>query len=319
MLALAAPLYTLIRTIPLGPPARWDYLSLDDATGDVLVAHANHTDIVDPRAGRVIARLGPLDGAHGQFVAPNGDIFADSGKSGTVSVFDGRSHLLKKTLKAAPDADGMTDDPVHHTLVVVAGDAKSATLIDTKTEAVRARVALPGEPEAPAADGAGNVYINIASTSHVVKLDIAAGKLTADYAVPMCQSPHGIAVDAATHRVFTTCRNKRLVAIDTQTGRVSQTLPIGAGTDFAAIDLARHRVFSSNGAGSLSIFAESATGTLTKLAEMPTEPGARTMTLDPATGTLYLVTATKAGTPAPSHWPRYKPGTVRLLAYAPTS
>ncbi len=315
--ALAAPLYTLSRTIPLGPPDHWDYLTFDPASGDVLVAHANHTDIVDPRAGKIIARLGPLDGAHGQFVAANGDIFADSGEAGTVSVFDGKTHALKKTLKAAADADGMTYDPVHHTLVVVAGDAKSAFLIDTDTETVRGRVALPGKPEAPGADGIGHVYINIASTGHVVKLDPGTDKLTADYAVPMCQSPHGIAVDAATNRVFTSCRNKRLVVIDTKSGRVTQTLPIAAGTDFADIDPVRHRVFSSNGSGSLSIFAEDSQGHLTKRAEMPTEVGARTMAVDPKSGTLFLVTATPDGKPAPGHWPGYKPGTVRLLVYTP--
>ncbi len=315
--ALGAPLYTLSGTIPLGAPDHWDYLSCDEPTGHVLVAHADHTDVIDPHAGKILARLGGLDGAHGQFVAPNGDIFADSGRAGTVSVFNGKTLALRKTLRVPRDADGMTYDPVHHTLVVVAGDAKSATLIDTVSETVRETIALPGKPEAPGSDGAGTVYINIASTSHVVKLDIAAGRLTADYAVPMCQSPHGIAVDAATHRVFTSCRNNRLVVIDTASGRVTQTLPIASGTDFALIDLARHRVFSANGAGSLSIFAESPIGTLRKLAEMQTEPGARTMTLDPSTGTLYLVTATPAGQPAPGQWPSYLPGSVRLLIYKP--
>jgi YVTN family beta-propeller protein len=313
----AAPSFTT-RSIALGAPDRWDYLSFDAETGHVLIAHGDHTDVVDPDSDTIVGKLAPLQGAHGQ-VATAGAIYADSGQTGTVTAFDRRSLRPLKTLAAGKDADGMAYDPAHRVVVVMDGDPGTATLIDTATNTVRATVSLGGEPEFAAADGAGHVFINLASTSQVAVLDVGGNTVTARFDIPDCQSPHGAAMDPRTHRLFVSCKNAKLVVLNTAGGAELQSLPIGRGTDAAAFDPRRRLVFSSNGSGSLSIFQESSAGALTKLTEMPTAPGARTMAVDPATGRVFLVTADEAGTPAPGQRPTFKPGTTRLLVLTPAS
>jgi hypothetical protein len=82
-----------------------------------------------------------------------------------------------------------------------------------------------------------------------------------------------------------------MVVIDADNGRQIASLPIGARTDGAAFDSRRRRVFSSNGDGTLTVIAEKGPNSFVVLGTIPTMLGARTMTLDPKSGRLYLVAA----------------------------
>ena len=317
----APPAYAVTRTLALSDPDRWDYVSFDAASHRVFVAHADHTDVLDARSGAVLGKLAGLDGAHGQAVASDGTIWADSGKSGKVTAYDPKTFAAIATLPAGVGADGMIADPSGARIVVLNGNGQSATILDTATRRVAATVALGGSPEFAAADAAGHLYVNIASTKEVVAVDLASARVTARYAVPDCTSPHGLTMDARTRRLFTTCVNARLLVLDADSGRVLQNLPIGHGTDAAVFDPVRRLVFSSNGDGTLSIFHEDDHGVLAPLGDVATQPGARTMAVDPASGRVFLVTAELQGTqPAPVggrvHY-AFKPGSVRLLFLDP--
>ncbi|MDE8343747.1 MAG: hypothetical protein POG24_08000 [Acidocella sp.] len=315
---LAAPAYHLAGTVTLPHAGGWDYLTFDPTSGHVLVAEGDQTTVIDPAHG-VVGALEGLSGAHGQVVA-NGAIWSDSGEAGTVTMFDAASYKRLAVIPATGDADGMTYDASTGLLGVAGGDSQSLALIDTKTRSRRAVVALGAEPEGPASDGHGSFYVNLASANAVAKVDEASAKLVARYAIPDCHRPHGIAVDPVAGRVFVSCVNAKLVAIDTASGHEVQRLPIGLGTDAATIDTGRHLVFSSNGiAGTLSVFREAADGTLSKLAEVKTRTGARTLAEDPASGRVFSVTATTIGKRVPGHYPDYVAGSKRLLIYAPAS
>jgi DNA-binding beta-propeller fold protein YncE len=315
----APPSYRVTRRVALGAPQGWDYLTFDPATGHVLVAHATQTDIVDQRSGRIVGRLAGLRGAHGQVVYPaTGEIFADSGQTGTVTVFDPRTLAAVKTLPAGKDADGVVYEPAHHLVVVLDGDGDSATLIDAASKRVTATVKLGGDPEFGAVDGRGGLYVNITSTGEIVRIDTATASVTARFAIPGCDSPHGLAIDPITDRLFTTCLNAKLMVVDAASGKVLQTLAIGHGSDAAAFDPVRRRIFSSNGDGTLSVLQEAADGTVTALGEVKTARGARTMAIDPGTGRIFLVTADVQGETPPSRpggRPHliFTPGTVTLL------
>lgn len=323
VLALAPPVvsqaasYTITRSIPLGTPDHWDYLSFDPASGDVLVAHGDHTDIVDPKAGRVVRRLQGLQEAHGTVAAPFGMIFADSGATGTVAVFSRARDTPINVIPAGKDADAEIYEPTHRLVVVMNDAPQTVTLIDTASETVRATLPLGGVPEFAAADGMGLIYVNLASTGQVAVLDVATNRVTRRFAVPGCVSPHGLAVDPKNGRLFVSCRNQKLVVLDAHHGTALQTLKIGAGTDTAVFDPVHHLVFSSNNDGSLSIFAESADGVLTAQAAQPTEAGARTMATDPASGRVFLVTGVATGPAVPGHYLTFKPGSVKLLVLDP--
>jgi hypothetical protein len=107
--------------------------------------------------------------------------------------------------------------------------------------------------------------------------------------------------------------------VDADSGKVLATLPIGAGVDGNAFDPGAGLAFSSNGDGSLTV-VDAASAPPRVLENVTTEPGARTLTLDPATHRVYLVTAKYGPRPAPTATePRPRPptipGTFVLLVY----
>ena len=318
----AAPSYTISKTVPLGAPDKWDYVTFDAASHRVFVAHSDHTDVIDAATGAVLGKLAEVNGAHGQAVAADGAIWAVNGKTANVTAHDPKTFKAVTTLPAQLDADGAIVDPSGKTLVVLNGDGESATLIDTVSRTVHANIKLGGAPEFAAADTAGHLYINIASTREIAAVDMQAGRVTGRYAVPDCLSPHGLAMDPKSRRLFTSCENTKLQVVDADTGQVLQSLPIGHGTDAAGFDPMRNLVYSSNSDGTLSVFHEDG-GKLTALGNVQTPPGARTMAVDPSNGRVFLVTADLAATqPAPEggriHY-SYKPGTVKLLFLDPTA
>jgi DNA-binding beta-propeller fold protein YncE len=86
-----------------------------------------------------------------------------------------------------------------------------------------------------------------------------------------------------------------MAVLDFITGKVIAKPDIGDGPDAAGFDPGSKLAFSSNGEGTLSVVDGT---TFKTIQTLKTEPRARTMALDPATGKVYLVTA-KFG-PAPA-------------------
>jgi len=116
----------------------------------------------------------------------------------------------------------------------------------------------------------------------------------------------------------------KMVILNTDTGAIVATVPIGAGTDAAAFDPARKLAFSSNGDGTLSVIREKDANTFVALAPIKTAISARTMTIDPKTGRLFLAAAdiAKIDPPAaPGGRPHveFVPGSLKLLVFDPSN
>ncbi|PZR72154.1 MAG: hypothetical protein DLM52_13445, partial [Chthoniobacterales bacterium] len=92
------------------------------------------------------------------------------------------------------------------------------------------------------------------------------------------------------HRLFAGCSNKLLVMLDSTSGKVLATAPIGSGVDACAFDETSGNVFASCGDGTLTIARVE--GTKLKVVQtLQTERGARTIALDPVTHHIYTATA----------------------------
>src|SRR5262249_21999724 len=93
----------------------------------------------------------------------------------------------------------------------------------------------------------------------------------------------GIALDARHHRLFSGCHNKMMTMLDTESGKLVDTVPIGAGVDGCAFDDSMQFAFASCGDGTTTIAKEEAPNKLAVVQILKTERGARTMALDPQT------------------------------------
>jgi hypothetical protein len=89
-----------------------------------------------------------------------------------------------------------------------------------------------------------------------------------------------------------------MAVVDANSGKTLANPAIGDGPDAARYDAARKLAFSSNGGGTLTII-DAGKDSYPVLQNLATQRGARTMTLDSATGRIYLATATFGERPAP--------------------
>ncbi len=281
--------YEFTGDISLGAPNFNDYLTFDAASRRLYVSHVDRVTVVDVGSRTVVGSVAPLKDSHGMAIVPKlGKGYADSGDDAVVKVFNLSDLKIIKQIKVSVDADGMIFDEYTNTVLVVAGDSKNLTVINPADDTVTHTVTLPGKPEFFAVDGAGNVYINMADTASVVKVNIKAGTVEATWSLQNCKAPHGLAYDKPSNRLFSGCANSRLVVVDPSDGRNVANLPIGSNSDAVSVDSQRRLVFSSNGPGTLTAISIAPNDQFAVVRTIPTFFGGRNMTLDPNSGELFV-------------------------------
>lgn len=318
--APAAPAYRLAATIPLGAPDRWDYAVVDSAGGRVYVAHGDRLAVLDARKAALIGDVeGIAGGTHGVAVsAANGLGFTDDGRNGQVIAFDLTTLKIVKQIPADRDADGIATDPATGHIFVIEGDPGAITVVDPKTQAVAATIEVGEKMEYAVGDEKGLVYVAGEEKGDLLKINARTNKVAARWPAPGCTSPHGLAYDPATRRLFMGCTNSVMKVIDAASGKVVATLPIGRGSDAIAFDPVRKRVFSTNGQdGTISVYRQQSADRYEAVDPVPTAISGRTMTVDPATGRLFVPAADTQPNPTPGGRPRVVPGTLRVLVYEP--
>jgi DNA-binding beta-propeller fold protein YncE len=227
-----------------------------------------------------------------------------------------------KRIPVDEDADAVAYDSSSGHVFVIDGDPSKITVIDPKTDAALTTINVGiGKLEYAAAGGNGKLYVNGADKKEIVRIDTKTNTVDAHWPVPDCTSPHGAAYDAASHRLFTSCTNRILVVLDTDTGAQIASVPIGRGSDAVGFDPKRKRVFSSNGVdGTLSVIEEKDAKTFVSLGEVKTVPTARTMAIDPDSGRIFLAAIDlDPSAPPPTNGRNIKaiPGTFKLIFLDP--
>jgi YVTN family beta-propeller protein len=324
--AQPAPTYRTTQSIKLGAPDRWDYVVFDGASGRVYVAHGDRVAVIDGHDGHVLGNVEGLPGGtHGIGISTaTGQGFTNDGKAGIAAAFDLKTLKVTKRIAAKDDADGIAFDPVSGHIFMVDGDSAALSLIDPKTDTVIATIPTGGGMEYAVSGGNGKVYVNGADKKEIVRVDTATNTIDAHWAIPDCESPHGLAIDTAGHRLFPTCENGVMKVLNTDTGKVVASLPIGQGTDGAAFDPKRKLIFSANVDGTLSVVRQNGPDSYTALDSIKTGITGKNIDIDPATGRLYVAGAVvdASAPPPPSRngragRPKTLPGTVTLLFLDP--
>lgn len=320
----STPRYQISKIISLGSPERWDYLTYDPPTHQVFVAHGDRVTVVDSRTGEVAGTVtGIAGGTHGIVIShTTGRGYTDDGEAGQAVPFDLKTFKAGKRIKAEVDADGMAIDPQSGHVFVINGDGGTVTVVDPRTDSALGTIKVGGKLEFPVAPGDGKLYVNGAERKEIVRIDLKTHAVDARWPIPNCTSPHGLAVDAAGRRLFSTCVNQLMVVVNMDTGATVASLPIGAGSDAAAFDPKRKLAFSSNGRdGTLSVIQEKDPNTFVALEPVKTAVTARTMALDPETGRIYLVAADiDPKSPAPAKGrgrPSFVAGSTKLIYLDP--
>ena len=125
-----------------------------------------------------------------------------------------------------------------------------------------------------------------------------------------------MAFDVAHHRLFLGCGNNLMAMMDSVTGKIITTVPIGQGVDANAFDPGTQLAFASCRDGTVTIAHEDTTEKLTVVQTLKTERGARTMALDTKTHRIYLAAVNYEPQPEGSkERPKAIAGTFKILVY----
>lgn len=316
--------YHVTHRYTLGGTGKWDYVAFDTAGHRLFIARQDRVMVVNPDNGTLLGEIPGLNGAHGvAFDDAAGHGFVTSGHDSTVTMFDLKTlKVLAKTI-AANDADAVLYDSASKHVFTFNGDAHSATVIDPTSNARIGTIDLGAGPEYAVAAGDGKLYVNLSDEGAIAEIDAVTMRVSRKWSVAPCKESTGLAIDRATHRLFSGCRNKVMAISDVTNGRLVTTVPIGGGVDANGFDPSSANAFSSNGDGTLTVVHEDSANHFHVVQTIPTMLGARTMTIDPQTHTIYLVSAEYNPAPAnadptDAHNRTMKPGTFTLLVIAPS-
>jgi DNA-binding beta-propeller fold protein YncE len=316
-MAQSAQLYKQVAKLQVGGEGGWDYITYDASSNRLFVGHSMEITVVDASTGKKLGSI-PANGAHGAAVVPEKNLgFSTNGRAGTVTVFDLKTLEPKQQIKAGENPDAILYDHYTRKIVVMNGGSKDLMVIDPDSLKIIATVPLGGKLEAATSDP-DHIYVNVEDTGEIASVDSKSWKPDHRWKLTGCEEPSGMGIDEKQHRLFSVCGNKKMVVLDASNGKILATLETGAGTDGGGFDPGLGYAFASNGAdGTLTVVTANKAGKYVVAGNVPTQRGARTMTIDPASHRVFLPTA-ELGPPAEGQKrPTIKANTFLILVYAP--
>ena len=291
-IAAAASGYQVTKKIPIPGQGSWDYLTVDEGSRRLYVSHGTQVEVLDVDSHAILGQIPNTPGVHGIAIAPElGRGFVSNGQASTVTIFD------LKTLKSIADVptgkkpDAIIYDPATSRIFAFNGGSDSATVINAADGKVAGTIDLGGGPEFAAADGTGYVFNNLEDESQVLKINSRTMKVEQRWPTAPCQKPSSMALDRSNGRLFIGCRSHVMTVMDTTTGKVIATLPIGDHVDATAFDPDTKLIFNSNGEGTITVIRQESPDKYSVVENVKTLPRAKTMALDPKTHQLFLSTA----------------------------
>ena len=236
-----------------------------------------------------------------------------------LTMFDTRTMAMIKTIdpnvgNPAPatqfSADGIYLDDSDHRVYIGSHPTKELIVLDARDGTVLGKVALGGVPEQTVSDGKGTLYAVLQdSAGSVAVVDQKTMKTTAHYPFGDIGRCNGLALDAKHKILFAACAQSRtagqppqpvMVILRATDGKILTTLPLAGNSDGAVFNPKTMEAFSSNGNGTLTVIRETSPTTFEVVQNLQTMPGARTLSLDPKTGHLFVMSVERGPVPPPA-------------------
>ena len=292
----------LVADVPLpGGTSRFDYQSLETATGRLFISHmgAGQLVVFDVRAGRVIANLDRFPTVTGVLAVPaEHRAYASATGDHAVVVVDDSTLQIVARVAGPRFPDGIAYAPEERRVFVSDESGQQDFVLDAATNAVVARIELDGEAGNTQYDpGSHCVIVAVQTTNQLAVIDPATAaivrRITLDKAV---RYPHGVFIDAPHRLAFIAGQESATLGVlDLRTLQLRQVLPIGSDPDVLAFDPALGRLYVAAESGVVAVLDEG-DGSLAQLGWYRA-PRAHSVAVDPATHRVYLPLADVSGHP----------------------
>jgi DNA-binding beta-propeller fold protein YncE len=315
--------YNLVKKTVIGGEGGWDYLTVDSENRRLYVSHSTQVEVLNADTHEKLGTIPNLQGVHGIVAVPkHGRGITTNGRSNTATIFDLKSLAVIKEVSTGKNPDALLYDNFSDRVFIFNHSGGDATVVDIKNAVVIGTISLGGEAvEAGVSDEAGTIFVNLEDTNEIVSFDAKSFAIKNRWKIPG-EEPTGIAMDRSTNRLFSVCHSEVMIVLDAKNGNVVAQAPIGKRVDGVVFDPASKRAFSSNGEGSITVVQEISLNDFKVVETIASEPGARTITMDPKTHHVFVSTAQYGKAPAattenPNPRPPVVPGTFMILEFGP--
>ena len=314
--------FHLIKKTVIGGEGGWDYLSADSKNNVLYVSHSTQVEVLNLKTHEKIGTIPNLQGVHGVIAVPSaGRGITTNGRSNTVTIFDLKTLKPIVELPTGKNPDALLYDNFSKRVFVFNHSDVTTTAIDIANGKVVGTIDLGGTAlEAGATDEAGTIFVNLEDSHEIASFDAKTLAVKGRWNIAPCEEPTGLAIDTKNNRLFSVCHGGTMMIIDSKTGSTVTQLPIGMRVDGVVFDPELKMAFSSNGEGTITVVQEVSANEFKVIDTIKTEPGARTITLDPKTHHVFVSTAQYGPAPAattenPNPRPSVVPGTFMVLEY----
>jgi len=281
-----------VREIPLpGPANRFDYQSVDPASGRIYMNHMNagRTIVFDANNAKVIAEVMDVPRATGVWAVPqHHQVYVSAAGNHEVAIFDDRT--LKVTSRVGgirfPDGIGYATDADKVFVSDESGEAD--VVIDGKTGSKRSTIKLGGEAGNTHYDSVSRcILVAVQTRNQLVAIDPLSERIVQRYDLPGSEGPHGFTIDEPDRLAFVSSEgNGKLQVVDLRNVKVIETLTVPDDPDVLAWDSSWRRLYVAAESGAVSAFWLDGT-TLRPLGELRA-PRAHTVSVDPRTHLVYV-------------------------------
>lgn len=289
-----AAMYHVLQKISIPGDYGWDYLTADTEGRRLYVSHDREVVVLDLDSGAIVGKIPGME-IHGIAIARDlGRGFISCSDPGSVIIFDLKTLAILDKVRVGDDPNGIIYDHKIKRVFTADRGSKRISAIDARSGKLAGTIEdLGGRTEHLASDDAGHVFLNMQDRNTVLRLDSQALKVLDTWPLAPCEQPSSMDMDRKAERVFIGCRSGVMTVVDGNTGKIVAMQPIGRGVDATEFDPERKLVFFSTGGGEgvLSIFHEDAPDRYTRMEDVKTQAGARTLALDRKTGKVFLSVA----------------------------
>jgi DNA-binding beta-propeller fold protein YncE len=305
--------YRVLKIAKVGGDGGFDYVYADSAGRKLYIPRTGSTSRVSIFDLDTLEPAGEIPNTRAHGVASDAKYHCAFASSKPVAMWDTNSPAAVKTIDVEGGPDGILNDTFNHRTYVFSHRAPNATVIDDQDGKLLGTIDLGGAPEQAVSDGKGHLYVDLEDKDSVAVVDAKTMKLTGTYGLDgKGAGCSGLAMDVRNHILFVACRDpKTMVILDANTGKYIADLPIGDHCDGAVFNAKTRECFSSQGDGTLTIIKENSPTSFVVEQTVKTMPGAKTLTLDPRTGKVFLIAAEYG--PAPEAGQGGRPGRGPML------
>jgi hypothetical protein len=291
--------YKVVKTTKVGGAGGFDYVHADPVNRRLYIPRSGQGARVTVFNLDTLEPVGEIPNVNARGAVIDAASNHGFSSSRPVAMWDAKTLAVIKTIEVQGNPDGIMLDSFNHRVWVFSHSAPNATVIDASDGSIVGTVDLGGAPEQAVTDGNGHLYVDIEDKDHVAAVDARTLQVTGRYDLSeKAKTPAGLAFDAKNHILFAACRNPAtMVILDSNTGKIITSLPIGTGVDGAFFNPATMETFSSQSDGTLTVIKEKSPTTFEIEQTVKTQTSGKTLTLDSKTDHIFVIAA-EFGPPA---------------------